>query len=279
VSNPNYVPGELTPHPNRGSNRTVLIIIGVVAALVLVIVGSYVGTRIAQDDGSDTTSDLMIAPDQEDLGDGSESDRNYDDVDPATLTVDQFYSDSVYPEEYRVRWADEVIQERTTPELLEEIGASLRSDNREPLGRLVPASINNTGDEILAQQTVAGYIASTASTPDEGRKLLAGFLSPDNPGFDGAKDQLGGGQKPVLATYFVGTNNGVKFESPVFRESAVGSYVPNGTPSKLLTIINTFDGTPSQITLKFYEGRWITVNTIERGDLDWILRPDQANVR
>jgi hypothetical protein len=207
---------------------------------------------------------------------------DYTKIDPATLTVDQFYDDATYPEQYRIQWADKIIQERTTPELIEEINELLKGDHRDPITMPVPASVNNTGDQILTQQTVAGYIASTTTIPDEGRKLLAGFLSRENPGFNSAENQLGGGQKPVLATYYVAVesnNYSQKMESPVFTQIAIGDYIPNGTPSKLMTIMNSFDGKVSQTTEKFEDGRWIVANTINFPDSNWVAHPSQISTQ
>ncbi|WP_155977074.1 hypothetical protein [Nocardia sp. 348MFTsu5.1] len=252
---------------------------------ICLIVGVCLGLAgCSSDSGSSGAGGNRLANASEVLGPGQEqeSTADYSKIDPETLTVEQFYDDSVYPEQYRIQWADQVIEERTTPELLAEIEEKLAGGHREPLGPLVPASIDNTGDEILVQQSVAGYIASKEPNPDMGRKLLAGFISPDNPGFEGAKNQLGGGQFPVLATYAVNVeanDYSKKKETPVFTETAIGNYAPNGTPSKLMTIMNTFNSESTQVTDKYESGRWIVVNTISFPDSNWIAHPDEVAVK
>jgi hypothetical protein len=231
--------------------------------------------------GANVATSAPVVPGQENLAPVAVETKDFSEVDPSTLTVDQFYTDSEYPEEYRIKWADEIIQERTTPQLLEEIDTLLKGGNRDPLGPLVPASVDNTGDEILTQQTVAMFIASKASTPDEARKLIAAFASRENPGFTTMGNQMGAGQDPILATYQVGRKNtdAPAQETPVFYQTAIGNYTPNGVPSKLIKARNKFDNVYSEVTVKFVENRWITVNTINDRSLDWIMSPQDAQVR
>ena len=207
---------------------------------------------------------------------------DYSKVDPNTLTVDQFYDDATYPEAYRIRWANKIIQERATPQKIAEMNALMARANKRPLGEIVPASENNTGDQILAQQSLAGYIASTDPNPTTGRKLLAGFLSSENPGFEKAKGQIGGGQDPVAATYVVAggpmVGGSEPKETPTFYQTAINGYTPNGIPSKFINIRNTVNNNYSAITVKFTENRWVTVNTISGDSPDWIMNPQNITV-
>ena len=121
----------------------------------------------------------------------AEDGQDYSAVNPDTLTSDQFFDDLIYPEKYRVSWASKTLDQKTTPEVVSQMNALLASDGRDQLGTIVPASPDNTGNEILARQSLATYIASTEPDPERGRKLLAAVVSPKNPGFTDLMAQLG----------------------------------------------------------------------------------------
>ena len=199
---------------------------------------------------------------------------DYSKVDPSTLTVDQFYDDSVYPEAYRIRWADKIVDERTK-NAIPAINSLLAQGNRDPITRYVEPSINNTGQEIVTQQTIVGYIASIASTPDEGRKILAASYQSENPGLQTTMEQIGGGQKPIVGTYEVWTNNGSQLmESPVFSNRVVADYQPNGIPSKIMVLNNKLTQDKSERIVQFKEGRWITVKSITTNNPSWVTAPE-----
>lgn len=240
--------------------------------------GEALGEDIAKNLGGGASTSAPLVP-----GEGGSRGIDYSKIDPNTLTVDQFYNDSVYPEAYRIRWANKIIQERATPQKIAEMNALMARANKRPLGEIVPASEKNTGDQILAQQSLAGYIASTDPNPTTGKKLLAGFLSPENPGFESAKEQIGGGQDPVAATYVVAGGSMVggrnPQETPTFYQTAINDYAPNGVPSKFMKIRNTVNDKYSEVTVKYSEGRWITVDTIAESSPDWIMSPQEITVK
>lgn len=285
---PGYEPDHLdTVNPDQLNRRSRKVILGAGVMSALIGAGVFLGSTIndAPKEGpvaGSVESDTNMG-DSEGQGQGvtTMESIDYSKVDPNTLSVEQFYDDTTYPEEYRIRWARDIIEERTTPALLAEIQAKLAGGNRPALGELVAASANNTGDEIMVQNTVAGYIASTEADPEKGRKLLAGFLSSENPELEKAQDQLGGGKNPVLATYIVARADTTlpPYETPTFYNTPVGDYNPNGTPSKFMMVQNVFDGKFSEVTVKFEEGRWVTVDTIPVGDADWVKEPQSLDVQ
>ncbi len=200
---------------------------------------------------------------------------DYSKVDPNTLTVDQFYDDATFPESYRIRWADKIVNERTKA-AIPAINNLLALDKRDPLTSYAKPSLDNTGQEIVTQQTIVDYIASTATTPDEGRKILAAAYRADNPGLDGLMGQIGGGQKPVVATYkiYVDPRTKKASESPIFKTSVVGGYNPENNPSKVLLTQNTFTRGYNERFVQFKEGRWIAVKSITETDGNWITDPE-----
>lgn len=199
---------------------------------------------------------------------------------PAELTDDQFYDDSILSESRRIHWADGIVDERGA-KAYDEINSILISHKHDALHEYIEPSESNTGNEILTQQSVVNYVASTAITPDEGRKILAAYTAPENPGFETSMNQVGGGGGAIVTSYEVVTDNdGISLESPVFHRTPVGTYTPDGRPSKVITVRNKLTQKVSQVTVSFTDGRWITRNTIGPEDQTaWIVYPErmQAN--
>ena len=266
------------PAPSGGKDKTITIVVGVVAIVLILVVGGYfVAVKGGEAVGKGIVREATGSGASVDSGGAAKPSGDFSKVDPNTLTVDQFYDDSVYPEAYRIRWADKIVDERTK-NAIPAINSLLALDKADPLTPYAQPSLENTGQEIVTQQTIVEYIASVATTPDEGRKILAAAYQADNPGLDKTMGQIGGGQKPIAATFEIWTNNNnVSMESPVFRNKVIANYTPNGNPSKIMVTNNKFTQGKSERIVQFKEGRWVTVKSIGTGDPDWVAEPERIS--
>ncbi|MCA4995110.1 hypothetical protein HWD35_10340 [Tsukamurella tyrosinosolvens] len=271
---PNHQPNYSQSPGSKSRDKTIAIVVGaVVLVLVLVVGGYFIAVKGGEAVGKGIAKEVTGGVSDQTNGSTTPS-GDYSKIDPNALTVDQFYDDVVYPEEYRINWADKIIKERT-PDAIPAINRLLAQGNRDPLYPYVQPSLENSGLEILTQQTIVGYIASVAVTPDEGRKLLAASYHPDNPGLDTTMGQIGGGQKPIVGTFQVWTDNsGKAMESPTFKTLVVGGYSPGGVPSKLLLVNNKLTQVKTERFVQFKYGRWITVKTITTNDPNWVVYPE-----
>ncbi|MCA9324814.1 hypothetical protein KDA23_01960 [Candidatus Saccharibacteria bacterium] len=278
MTNHNYEPTTEPIHVanknKRKFSRREKIIAGIGAGVSLLAIGGGVALGGSNEEAKDTrpvaTADAV--PGQE----GVAQDVDYSKVDVKTLTVDEFYNDAIYPQEYRIKWANEIIKERQDAAYAE-LNSTLVNSGFQPLGPLVEPSVNNTGDEILVQQAVIDYIASTAPTVDEGKKLMAAVADESLSTFDEALENIG--DKKVISPHrvLVAAKTSKPIESPVFSQVAVGDYKPNGVPSKIMSVNNEISGEASQITVRFVGGRYITHSTIRDGDPNWITYPEQLS--
>lgn len=285
---PNHQPSYSQPPGSKSRDKTIAIVVGAVALVLVLVVGGYfIAVKSGEAVGKGIVKEVTGGVSDQ-TNSSTTSSGDYSKVDPNALTVDQFYDDAVYPEAYRVRWANKIVRDRTTPAVLAQIDAIFTKSGRPSLASqtgvsLVAASKANTGNEILMQQTVAGYISSIEPNPELGRKLIASFISTENPGFEKSLAQRGAGQAPVLAVYQVaGTaTGGVAQETAVFYQTAIGTYAPNGMPSKFMKIspkYATGDLKYSEITVRFFEGSWQTVNTIPESSPNWVMKPQDMRV-
>lgn len=203
---------------------------------------------------------------------GTSQEVDYSQVDVQTLTVDEFYDDSIYPQEYRIKWANEIIEQREE-QAHAELSSILEKSGYPALGPLVEPSEGNTGPEIMVQHDVINYIASTTANPTEGMKLLA--ASSDYEISQRVSDTFG--QEPIIAFHTVPYNSETNelMESPVFSQAVVGDYSPNGTPSKIVVFNNGINGESSESIERFVSGRWITHDTMGPGDPDLITNPQE----
>ena len=304
-AHPDYEP----PTPTRGETealkgRTKYIVSGAAVMSVLVATGAFlIGAKsgnessskpvenLGDDSNSAFSNDTLSAP-------GVDLDANtatleaspsvdYESIDVSTLTVDQFYDDTVYPETYRVRWAHKELRNRQTPELIKGFLDILENDKRLPMPQLVDIdfenpkpiepSLDNNGDEILWMQSLDTYTASLEPDPNVGRKLLAGTVGEENPGFYEAQSQMDSNKEPVTATYRISRSDTSLpgRETGVFYETVVGNYTPNGVPSKFLQIKNTYDNSYSEIIVNYVENQWVTVDIIALDSGDWIMHPEE----
>ena len=215
---------------------------------------------------------------------GVGTDADYLSVDVSTLTVDEFYDDSVYPESYRIGWAHNALRSRQTPDLIRGFLDILQKDKRLPQRVAIdfsnPApiepSLQNSGDEILYQQGLDRYTASIETDPNVGRKLLAGVGTEQDPGFDRLLGQLGSNQEPITAMYRVGGSDTTLpgQETGVFYETVVANFAPSGVPSKFIKCKNAYDNSYTEIAVQFKENQWVTVYVIFENSSDWIMRPE-----
>ena len=216
---------------------------------------------------------------------------DYSAIDVSTLTTEQFYDDRIYPEQYRIRWAHQELRRRQTPELISGFLDILTKDKRLPVAQLVEinfqmpepvtSSLENNGDEILWMRDLDTYTASIETDPNVGRKLLAGVIAKESEGFDRLLAQIGtNNHEPITATYRVGRSDVMLpgMETGVFYQTAVGNYVPNGVPSKLIAAKNTYDNTYSEIIVQFKEGQWVAAHIILETSSDFINRPQDLLV-
>lgn len=197
---------------------------------------------------------------------------DYSKIDVESLTVDQFYNDAIYPQEYRIKWANEIIKERGQ-ELHDDLSSILVQHGYPALGPLVTPDLNNTGREILVQHDVVNYMASVDSNLTEGKKLLAASSDYEL----SEKVFATSGKGPAVAFHLVPQNSqtGSYMESPVFSHAAVGNYSPNGVPSKILVYTNGVTGESSESIERFVGGRWVTYRVMGTNDPGLITNPQQ----
>lgn len=197
---------------------------------------------------------------------------DYSKIDVQTLTVDEFYDDAKYPQEYRIKWANEIINEREQ-EAYDEINTLLREYGHPEMTPLVEPSESNTANEILVQLTVNQYIASTTPSIDEGKKLLAAVVDPSSPTFDDILANIEPGDDYVLNYNRVKvSSDDTTFESPIFRSVAIGNYSPQGTASKIMNVGNVISGDRHQMIVRFVGGRYIIRDSVDTSNR-WIDDP------
>jgi hypothetical protein len=204
----------------------------------------------------------------------TEQEVDYSKIDVQTLTVDEFYDDATYPQEQRIKWANEIIEQRQDAAYAE-INTFLKEHSYPELGPLVDPAEDNTGNEIMVQHAVINYIASTAPTISEGQKILAATADAELRTLDDAIENIGENRVVSAHTVAVDSATSKPIESPIFTQIAVGDYKPNGVPSKVLSIGNIMSGENSQIIVRFVGGRYITHSVLADGDPDWISYPEQ----
>jgi len=213
------------------------------------------------------------------------SETDFSKVDPDSLTVDQFYDDTVYPQEYRIKWADTIIRPREQ-QAYDRLNSLITGHGFPPLSfytnsGLVEPSVDNTGDQLGVQQSVIAYIASTDPLPDRGRKLLAAAF--EGQVLENVLAHIGAGKEPIEDFFGVSTigDNYEKEESPVFKHSAVGDYVPNDVPSKVFNRVWVLSPSGvtdrSQAIVRFVAGRWIVHESIKPGNPNWVTYPAQIH--
>ena len=285
---PDHVPRSLVENPDAGGAREVVPTdkknpwvkrgIATVAGALAIGVGIGVVHNNAEKsapentssgaNGGDRTASAPVVP--------GETARDYSNVDPNTLTVDQFYNDSTYPQEYRIKWANEIIKQREQ-QAHAELSSILVEHGYPALGALVEPDVNNTGNEILVQHDVINYIATSDPNQTEGKKLLAASVSSDIAEHVFAT----WGEGPTVAFHKVPQDSSTNtyIESPAFSHTIVNNYAPNGVPSKIISYTNGITSEGSQSIEQFVGGRWITHHTMKPGDPNIVKYPEQVTDR
>lgn len=215
--------------------------------------------------GSDRSTSAPTAP--------GEASRDFSKIDPNTLTVEQFYDDAVYPQEYRIKWANEVIKQREQ-KAHDELSSILVQHGYPALKPLVAPNLNNTGTDIVVQHDVINYIASTDQNATEGMKLLA--ASSDYELAEKAFATVGKEQAVTFHTVPQNSETGSHIESPVFSHTVAGNYAPNGIPSKVLVYTNGVTSESSESIERFIGGRWVTHDVMGPNDPGVITNPQEV---
>ncbi|KAA0077241.1 hypothetical protein CIW52_32185 [Mycolicibacterium sp. P9-64] len=187
-----------------------------------------------------------------------------------------FFSDA-YTDEQRINWAYGILNQ-PSDELgdgdmtrLEAAHKHLEEEYNKPGGyeyvrELVEPSEQMTGDQINDLASSIGYFIEHTGLDENNRvKLLAAVVSPDFPYFQSAIRDGGsrlnlGGLNDVL-----GRDTGNPRESPIFSVTAVGDYIPKGTPSKVMDMMPTTIPNGSekevQIVYQFIDGKPVLART------------------
>ena len=260
---------ERTDNKKLGLSRRMKLIAGIAAGSAVIGVGSACSAEekpILNPNYPSVSGEAIPGADTEGQG------VDYSKIDVNTLTVDEFYDDAKYPQEERVKWANEIIKQRQDVAYAE-INTYLTEHGWPTMGPLVEPAVGNTGDEILVQHTVAEYIASTAPTPDEGRKLMAAVIDESVSTFDEAMEDIADEKTIGYNRVKQAADTSEAIESPVFTTLTLGDYRAEGVPSKVMNIGNVITEERNQIIVRFVGGRYITVSTIPSGDSNWIKNP------
>ncbi len=269
---PKFIEGTIAPEKKSRFTRTQqLIALGAGAALVSG--AAYFGvSRIVGNSGPDLSNiadKSTSAPGDISAEGVAQEEVDYSKIDVQTLTVEEFYDDNIYPQEYRVQWANEIIKEREQ-QAYAELNQITISNNLQPLSQLVAPNINNKGQDIVLQHDIIQYIASTAPTADEGKKIMAAYGSYEIvqnifPAIDK--------REPITTSTTVPWGAEGPLESPVFSQTAVGDYKPEGKSSILLIKMNDYSNVATQTIEQFVGGRYITVDAKNTSDPDWVIEP------
>lgn len=248
MSNPNYVPGDLPPHPNRGSNRTVLIVIGVVAALVLVIVGSYIGTRIAQDDGSPgTASDVFGAPLSAVPDVVTEPEQDYSRIDPSTYNHDLFVS---LPLGVQIDKCAPIIEERLDdPQTLTDYNAENKAINGyDMIGGIGTGDITDSSQEIANRSNIKSFIVRSEKNRTLALNLISCIAIPGTAPHSFEGNQVGNGVTPVPSTSVGGD------KTDVFYQGEFAGIEAGGRPTLLARVGESVSGNVNIVVFQEIQG-------------------------
>lgn len=274
-AHPDWRPNPLDARP-KNKNKLIATTAAVGVGVVAVAGAAFFGAKSAVNEvgnkltGTDAANSAPEIPGQGSTSGSHEVD--YSKIDAQTLTVDQFYDDSIYPQEYRVKWANEIIKQREQ-QAHAELSSILVQHGHPALGPLVTPDINNTVDEIMVQHDVVNYIASTSPNPTEGRKLLVASAD-----YELSRHTFATiGKEPMVTFHRVVRDGDTNqpLESPVFKDVAAGNYTPNGTLSKIAIIQDGITNESSEVIERFIGGRYVTHDTMKPGDSGIVKHPEQ----
>jgi len=204
-------------------------------------------------------------------------------VDPNTLSQVEFFSS--YPEELRIKWATEYVNEHFN-ESLQSLNKHLSDYNRTLLPENVPDHLSEDSDinDILNYQAVVNWMAAKLPQNDKERVLSAIV---DTESTD-RQDIMNNVKADSSATWEVtvgdvtGDTAGEKrLISPRFKETSVQGYSPNGSPSYIAVITNIHLQSASEVTLRYTHNQWVLSSVLSpETDMDrWITDPASLQVR
>ena len=226
--------------------------------------------------GGDRTASAPVVP-------GQESVKDYSSIDPNTLSQAEFFS--TYPEELRIKWATEYVNEHFN-ESLQGLNKHLSDYNRTLLPEIVPNHLSEDSDinDILNYQAVVNWMAAKLPQNDKER-VLSAIVDTESAN---RQDIMNNVKTDSSATWevtvgdVVGDTAGEKrLISPKFEETPVQGYNPNGSPSYIAVITNIHLQSASEITLRYTHNQWVLNSVLSpKTDMDrWITDPTSLQVR
>ncbi len=214
---------------------------------------------------------------------GQQDERAYVNVDPKTLSQSEFFSS--YPEELRIKWATEYVNEHFG-EALHGLKEHLAEYNRTSLPESVPSHLSEDTDinDILNYQAVVNWMAAKLPKNDKER-VLSAIVDTESPNrqeiMDNVKQDSSGTWEVTVGEVTGDTKGEKRLISSKFKETPVRGYDPNGSPSYIAVVTNIHTQSASEITLRYAYGQWV-LNTVlsPKTDMErWITDPESLQVR